>query len=79
MSSFNISEQNETCSKSAAPEAHLARQSSQSSLEYERVKLLGVGGSGLVYLVERKLDGRQFALKVTPTSLESETCAELLN
>jgi serine/threonine protein kinase len=67
-SSSNASE-NEIFVKSAVQEPLLARQSSQSSLGYERVKLLGVGGSGLVYLVERKLDSRQFALKVALKSL----------
>eukprot|EP00953_Heterococcus_sp_UTEX-ZZ885_P016855 9462-Heterococcus_DN1.PRE.2 len=64
MSSSNTSEQDNTCRTVAAPEPLLSRQSSHSSLAYDRVKLLGVGGSGLVYLVERKTDGRQFALKV---------------
>jgi serine/threonine protein kinase len=79
MSSCSNLEQDETCSKSFAPEPVLARQSSHSSLAYECVKLLGVGGSGLVYLVERKLDGRQFALKVTHNQQSVGTCADLLN
>jgi serine/threonine protein kinase len=74
MSSCSILEQDETCSKSFAPKKLVL--AGNSSLAYERVKLLGVGGSGLVYLVESKLDGRQFALKVSHNLQSVETCAD---
>jgi serine/threonine protein kinase len=31
--------------------------------DFERVKVLGVGGTGIVYELRHKLDGRKFAMK----------------